>query len=131
MNVLLTTSPSDGKITTFAGCEEAAADLEVVKHLRGASLGVGVQHLQQLTGEFEGGGLKVDTPRGVGQHEAKINVNEMAHIVQQDIAVVPVLYLEQVADNAVGSHALREVALGRLTARSPLHRCIHWLTELH
>lgn len=41
------------------------------------------------------------------------------------LTVVPVLDLQQVADDAVGSHALRKVALRRLTPWSPLHTSLY------
>ena len=70
--------------------------LEVVEHLGSTPLGVGVQHLQQLARELEGRRLEVDAPGGVGQHEAEVDVDEVSHIVQQDVAWKP---MAQGSDN--------------------------------
>lgn len=96
-------------------------NLEVAEELRVIALSIALHHFQQLPGELEGRGLKIDAARGVGQHEAKVDVDDMPRIIQQQVAVVPVLDLEQVADEAVPSHALHKRILGVPAGLSPLH----------
>lgn len=85
--------------------------LVVVKQLRSSALGVGVQHFQQLASQLERGRFKVDPSRGVAEHEAEVDVDDVALLIQHDVAVVPVLDLQEVADQAVTCHALCEVSL--------------------
>ena len=85
--------------------------LVVVKQLRGLALRVGVHDFKQLASQLEGGGLKVDPPRGVAQHEAKVDVDDVASLVQHDIAVVPVLDLHEETHKAVSCHTLHKVPL--------------------
>mmetsp|Transcript_1418 Transcript_1418/g.4234 ORF Transcript_1418/g.4234 Transcript_1418/m.4234 type:complete len:273 (-) Transcript_1418:380-1198(-) len=94
-----------------------AQHLEVVEQLGGAAVGVGVHDLQQLPGELEWSRLEVDAPRGVAQHKPEVDVHQVARLVHQDVAVVPVLDLQQVGDQAVGGHALHE---------RPLRHCPLW-----
>mmetsp|Transcript_42215 Transcript_42215/g.123609 ORF Transcript_42215/g.123609 Transcript_42215/m.123609 type:complete len:310 (+) Transcript_42215:3-932(+) len=68
-------------------------------------------HLDPLRGELEGGGLEAHVlARRVGEEEAKVDVDEGAVGVQQDVAVVPVLDLQQVAYDRVGRERLHKVA---------------------
>ncbi len=50
-------------------------------------------HLKVLARELEGCCLKVNSPRGIRQHEAKVNVDQAAPAIQHDVAVVAVLDL--------------------------------------
>lgn len=98
-----------------------ATNLEVAEELRVVALGIALHHLQKLPSELEGRGLEVDAPGGVGQHEAEVDVDDMPRIIQQQVAVVPVLDLEQVGDEAVPGHALHKRILGVPARLRPLH----------
>lgn len=95
--------------------------LVVVKQLRGLALRVGVHDFKQLSGQLEGCGLKVDAPRGVAEHEAKVDVDDVASLIQHDIAIVPVLDLHEEAHKAVACHALYKVPLSFQACSSALH----------
>lgn len=88
-----------------------AEDLKVVEGVAGGALRIRVHHLQQLARELEGRRLEVDPTGRVGQHEVKVDVHNVTLLVQQQVAVVPVLPLKQVAHHRVASHALYKVAL--------------------
>lgn len=49
--------------------------------------------LQKLARELERGRLEADAPRRMRQHEAKVDVDYMTVIVQQQVAVVTILEL--------------------------------------
>ena len=59
------------------------------------------EHLDVLERELERRGLEADIPRRVRQHEAKVDVDQVPIAVDQDVAVVPVLDLQQVCDDGV------------------------------
>lgn len=99
--------------------------LVVVKQLRGLALRVGVHDFKQLSSQLEGGSLKVDAPRGVAQHEAKVDVDDVAPLIQHDVAVVPVLDLHEEAHQAVARHALDKVPLSFQAGGSALHSSNH------
>ena len=70
--------------------------------------------------------LEADPAGGDVEAEAEIDVQDVACIVDHDVAVVPVLELQQVGDDAVGGHALDEVVPSLLeTDRvfAPILRC--------
>jgi len=70
--------------------------------LRGVALATGVQKLRHLVTQLEGGALKAHVgSRADLQDESKVYVDQPALGVNQDVAVVPVLGLEQVAGNGV------------------------------
>ena len=92
-------------------CLPTDENLEVVEHLGGAALRVAVHDLQQLARELEGGRLEADATGAIGQHKAKVDMNDVAAVVQEDVAVMAVLDLQQVAHQAVGGHALCKIAL--------------------
>ena len=60
---------------------------------------------------FEGGRLEAEVLRRAGEHEAVVDVYEMALVVEQDVAVVAVFDLEQVAGDRVAGAALDKVLL--------------------
>mmetsp|Transcript_26151 Transcript_26151/g.83517 ORF Transcript_26151/g.83517 Transcript_26151/m.83517 type:complete len:428 (-) Transcript_26151:486-1769(-) len=105
---------ADDALRVLAAREEPldAQHLEEVEELARAAIGVAVHDLEQLPRELEGGGLEVDPPGGVGEHEAKVDVDDVPLLVHEYVAVVPVLDLEDVAHNRVGRHALHEGPLG-------------------
>ena len=55
--------------------------LVVVKQLGSLALGVRVHDLQQLASQLEGRSLKVDTARGVTEHEAKVDVDDVTPLI--------------------------------------------------
>ena len=90
----------------------ACSYLEIVKELRSFALRVGVHDLQQLTSQLEGRSFEVHTTRGVAEHEAEVDVDDVASLVEHDVAVMPVLDLQEEANQAVPCHALYKVSLG-------------------
>ena len=70
--------------------------------LGGVALATGVQELRHLMTQLEGSTLKPHVgSRADLQDEAKVYMDQPALGVNQDVAVVPVLGLEQVAGNGV------------------------------
>ncbi len=70
--------------------------------LGGVALATGVQELRHLVTQLEGSALKAHVgSRADFQDEAKIDVDQPALGVNQDVAVVPVLGLKQVTGNGV------------------------------
>ena len=61
--------------------------------------------------QLERRALERDDARRVRDHEAKVDVDDVALGVDQDVPVVSVLHLEQVADQRVRCEALQEVQL--------------------
>ena len=61
--------------------------------------------------ELERRSLETNVPWGVGEHEAKVDVDEVPIAVEEDVAVVPVLDLQEVRDERVARERLGEVAL--------------------
>lgn len=65
-----------------------------------------------VQGQLERCSFKAHIPaRRVGKHESKVNMNEMAIAIDQDIAVVPVLDLQQESDDGISGKGLDKVAL--------------------
>jgi hypothetical protein len=59
--------------------------------------------------------LKLQTfARGVAKEESKINVHDVAFNVNQNVTIVSILDLEDVAQQRVGSQTLAEVVSGML-----------------
>lgn len=59
------------------------------------------EHLDVLERELEGCGLEADVARRIRQHKAEVDVDEVAVAVNQDVAVMSILDLEQVGDDGV------------------------------
>ena len=78
-------------VHVLSGRQEAAQhqDLEVSEHVTLLS----AHHLHKLARHFEGRALKAQVLRRTGQHEAVIDVYQMALIVQQYISIVSVFDL--------------------------------------
>ena len=107
-----------------------AQDFEVVEELRAFPVRIAVHHLKELSRELKRGGLEIDASRGVGQHEPEVYVHHVALLVQQDVAIVPVLDLQEVADDAIARHALNKVAFRRVVRLGPLAvLCIEIIRE--
>mmetsp|Transcript_16760 Transcript_16760/g.25988 ORF Transcript_16760/g.25988 Transcript_16760/m.25988 type:complete len:493 (-) Transcript_16760:1573-3051(-) len=103
------------KLAHMLPCFEKAPNeqyLKVVEHFR---VLFAAHHLNVFFGEFEGRRLKADVPaRTVAEEKVKVNVNDAALRCQQDIAVVAVFDLQQVAHETVGRHRLDKVLLCQL-----------------
>ena len=95
--------------------------LVIVKQLRSFALRVRVHDFKQLTSQLEGRPLEVDTPRGVAEHETKVNMDDVTSLTEHDVAIVPVLDLQEEANQAVACHALHKVPLGLQAGRCALH----------
>ena len=59
------------------------------------------EHLDILQWKLEWCGLKANIARRVRQHEPKVDVDEVALAIQQDVAIMAVLDLEEVGDHGV------------------------------
>jgi hypothetical protein len=68
-----------------------------------------------LLSQLEIGTFELHIPgRGDIEDKAEINVDEVAFVVDEDVAVMPVLYLQDVRDNRVGRLRLYEIVAGLL-----------------
>ena len=82
--------------------------------------GGSVHHLYGLPCQLEGGRLEPHPlSRAAKEEEPKVYVYDVAVLGEQNVAVVPVLDLEQVAHHRVGSHGLNEVCFGAGVAVAP------------
>ena len=68
-------------------------------------------HLDKLVGQLKRRGFKSQVARGAGQHKPKVNVQDVALGIEEDVAVVSVFDLHKVAEQRVGSQAFHKVAL--------------------
>eukprot|EP00639_Heterosigma_akashiwo_P005275 CAMPEP_0194576286 /NCGR_PEP_ID=MMETSP0292-20121207/11459_1 /TAXON_ID=39354 /ORGANISM="Heterosigma akashiwo, Strain CCMP2393" /LENGTH=275 /DNA_ID=CAMNT_0039428299 /DNA_START=410 /DNA_END=1234 /DNA_ORIENTATION=- len=66
------------------------------------------QQLHPLLRQLEGRPLEVRVARRPGEHEPEVDVDGVALGVQEDVPVVPVLQVEQVAQDGVRAQALHE-----------------------
>ncbi|KAJ8525159.1 hypothetical protein ON010_g15956 [Phytophthora cinnamomi] len=74
--------------------------------------------LNELVRELERCPLEVPVAaRAVGEQEAKVDVDHMTVRVHQDVAVVAILDLENVADDRIGCKAFDKVSLCSSKAR--------------
>jgi hypothetical protein len=64
--------------------------------------------------QFERCTLGVQSPGTVGEHEAKVDMDQMAGRGDHDVAVMPVLDLEQVGDERVACKAFDKIARSHL-----------------
>ena len=80
---------------------------EVVEQLGALAL----EQLDVLARELEGGGLEVPVPGRRGEDEPEVDVDDVPLVVDQEVAVVPVLDLEDVGQDAVGGEGLGEPLL--------------------
>jgi exonuclease VII small subunit len=80
------------------------------------SLGLSVTSHNQhhLVGELEGGSLKLDTTRHNIETETKVNVQNMTLSIVHNVTIVPILELNKVGDDGVGSERLHKVVSGSL-----------------
>jgi hypothetical protein len=74
------------------------------------------QHFNILLSQLKTQGLEVQIAWAVGEEEAEVNMDHVAFRVEQDISIVTVFDLEQVAEQTVASHGAHEVLLGQLVA---------------
>ena len=66
-----------------------------------------------LAGELEGRRLEVDiAARRVGEEEPKVNVDDTARAVEQNVAIVAVLDLQQVTHDGPRRRGVHKVAQG-------------------
>ena len=69
------------------------------------------EDLDVLQRELERRRLEADVAWRVREHEPEVDVDEVPVAVEEDVAVVPVLDLQQVRDEGVARERLGEVAL--------------------
>lgn len=85
---------------------QEASDAELLKQVElvGVSLAGGVQQLRHFMAQLKGSALKAHVgPRADLQDEAEVNVHQAALGVNQDVTIVAVLGLQQVAGNGVSA----------------------------
>ena len=93
----------------------------LAEQLIGFSLSVTSQYVNELLSEFEVGRFEAHVaPRGPVKDEAEIYVDQVARLINHNIAVVAVFDLQNVAHYAVGCQASREVESGLLELRRSL-----------
>lgn len=73
---------------------------------------VAAEDLDVLLGELECGRFEVKIAWGVAEHEAKVYVDHVTFGVKQDVAVVAVFDLENIAKQTVAGHRSHEVLFG-------------------
>ena len=69
-----------------------------------------------LGGEFEGGALESDASGRDVEAEAKVDVQDVARVVDHDVSVMAVFELEEVRNDGIGGHAFHEIVAGFLKA---------------
>ena len=83
---------------------EEAADDQVLKGLKvlGLALAAGVHDQRHLVRQLEGGALKLHVAaRGDLKDEPKVDVHQVALPVDEDVAIVAVLGLQQIAGHCI------------------------------
>lgn len=73
---------------------------------------IAAHDLDEFGRQLERAGLEAEIAGRRRQHEAEVDVYDVAVAVQQDVAVVAILDLDEIADEAVGRAALDEIFLG-------------------
>jgi len=73
--------------------------------------------LNIVSGELERGSLEIHVSRRSWQHEAKINMNDMAIYIDQDVIIVPVFDIKEILDQAVACQRLNKIGYSWL----PIH----------
>ena len=97
-------------VHVFARGQESAQhqNLEVGEHVALDA----AHHLGELVRHLEGGWLEAQVLGRTRQHEAVVDVDEVAVVVEEYVAVVAILDLEQVAGDRVAGAGGHEVLLG-------------------
>lgn len=72
---------------------------------------IAAHHLDELGRQLKRTGLEAQITRRCRQNEAEVYVNQMAVAVQQDVAVVTILHLNEITDQTVRGTALNEIFL--------------------
>lgn len=93
---------------------------ELLKGLEALVVGRAAHDGHHLAGELEGGALELDAAGRNVEAEAKVNVEDVAGVVNHDVAVVAVFELQQEGDDGVGGHGFDKVAAGLLEAEGVL-----------
>lgn len=89
--------------------------LEQVELRRGAAA-PGVEELSHLVAQLEGGGLEAEVgPRADLQDEPEVDVHQAALRVDQDVAVVAVLGLQEETGNGVPAGRCEQPSEGQLS----------------
>lgn len=72
---------------------------------------IATHHLDKFRRQFEWTGLEAKISWRGRQNESEIYVDQMAVAVQQDIAIVTVFHLNEIADQAIRGATLNEIPL--------------------
>lgn len=104
------------QVIAVLSCREIGLDGKLFKPSVRLADRAAAHDCDHLGGEFEGRTLEFDATGGDVKAESKIDVNDMASIVNHDVAVVSVFELQQEADNTVRGHGLDKVAACGLEA---------------
>lgn len=73
-----------------------------------------IHQIDVLLGKLERCLLELDVAGALAQDKAEVNVHDMAGRVDEQVAVVPVLDLEDVADQTVPSQTIEEVGASEI-----------------
>jgi hypothetical protein len=72
-----------------------------------------IHEIDKLASQLEWGTLKAGIlARDVKKEESKVNMNQMAMRIQQNVAILSIFYLKKVADHGVCINAFYETSLG-------------------
>lgn len=91
-------------------CRDQALKNQTLKLLEHPGL-IAAHHLDKLGCQFERASLEAQITRRRRQDETKVYVDQVAVAVQQDVAVVTILHLNEIADQTVRSAALNKIFL--------------------
>jgi hypothetical protein len=71
-----------------------------------------IHEINKLASQLEWGTLKPEFLPGDVKKESKVNMNQIAMRIQQNVAIVSIFYLKKVADHGVCINAFYETSLG-------------------
>lgn len=72
---------------------------------------IATHHLDKFRRQFKRAGLKAEISWRGRQNKSEIYMDQMAIAVQQDIAIVAIFHLNEIADQAIRGTALNEIPL--------------------
>jgi hypothetical protein len=93
-------------------CRHEPLQDEYLKVLKHVAL-LAAHDFDELWRHLEGRALEAEIFGRAAKDESVVDVDDVALAVEQDVAVVAVLDLDEVGDNTIGRAALDELALSR------------------
>lgn len=105
------------EVLRVLACGQEGFDAELLEPAVGLGGGrVAAHDGDHFGGELEGGALELDASRGDVEAEAKVDVDDVAGLVDHDVAVVAVFELQEIRDDAVGGHGFHKIVACHLEA---------------